>query len=80
MAKRSTHRRARRRQLSVTLGPALAEVLDAVATLRGQSPSQAVASIVEASLVEARHDAAVSASVSARRSRVRLAAVGERRP
>ncbi len=73
-------RRSYRRHLSVMVPAGLTDVLGALAGLRGQSPSQVVAAIVVANLVDARHDPAVSAAVAARRSRGRLAAVGEGRP
>lgn len=83
--RRPTPRRPARRRggplrLTVTLSPPLADVLDGVAALCGQSRSQAAASLVAASLAEARHDPAVQAAVSSRHGRARLYAVGESRP
>ena len=73
-------RRVRRRPLRVTVvvPPRLAEVLDGLALLCGQSPAQTARSLVAASLVEARHDPAVQAALAARQDRVRLRAIDGR--
>lgn len=67
-------RGVRRRPLhvTVTIPPRLAEVLDGLALLCGQSPAQTARSLVAASLAEARHDRAVQAAVAARHGGVHL--------
>ncbi len=87
MAKVSTaqHARAPRRRgpvrVTITVSPALADVLDVVAALSGQAPPAAAASLLLANLSEARHDPAVRAALGARRSaQRRLYAVEQDRP
>ena len=77
----SARRPSRRRPLrvTVTIPPRLADVLDGLAALCGQSPAQAARSLVRTGLAEARHDPAVQAALSTRRGRVRRG-VGEGRP
>jgi hypothetical protein len=77
----SARRPSRRRPLRVTviIPPRLADVLDGLAVVCGQSPAQAARSLVRASLVEARHDPAVQAALSTHRGGVGPGA-GEGRP